>query len=95
MNQRVLHHDAASANDATQAHAPSGGTVRLTTAQALVRYLAAQRVTTEDGSGTEPLFGGVFAIFGHGNVAGIGEALVSAPRSVAHTARAQRTGDGA
>src|SRR5476649_2253565 len=45
-------------------------TLRLTTAQALVRYLAAQQ--TPDG---EPLFGGVFAIFGHGNVAGIGEAL--------------------
>jgi 3D-(3,5/4)-trihydroxycyclohexane-1,2-dione acylhydrolase (decyclizing) len=45
-------------------------TLRLTTAQALVRYLAAQQ--TPDG---ESLFGGVFAIFGHGNVAGIGEAL--------------------
>ena len=44
--------------------------VRLTVAQALVRYLAALR--TENG---EPLFGGVFAIFGHGNVAGMGEAL--------------------
>ncbi|WDD94461.1 3D-(3,5/4)-trihydroxycyclohexane-1,2-dione acylhydrolase (decyclizing) [Burkholderia sp. FERM BP-3421] len=45
-------------------------------AQALVRYLAAQRVAADDGSGrTEPLFGGVFAIFGHGNVAGLGEAL--------------------
>jgi 3D-(3,5/4)-trihydroxycyclohexane-1,2-dione acylhydrolase (decyclizing) len=48
-------------------------TVRLTMAQALVRYLAAQRVRTADG--VEPLFGGVFAIFGHGNVAGVGEAL--------------------
>ena len=48
-------------------------TVRLTMAQALVRYLAAQRVRTT--SGIEPLFGGVFAIFGHGNVAGVGEAL--------------------
>src|SRR3989442_15242683 len=48
-------------------------TVRLTAAQALVRYLAALR-TTADGTST-PLFGGVFAIFGHGNVAGIGEAL--------------------
>ncbi len=48
-------------------------TVRLTMAQALVRYLAAQRVATENG--TEPLFGGVWAIFGHGNVAGLGEAL--------------------
>ncbi|MFL9934320.1 3D-(3,5/4)-trihydroxycyclohexane-1,2-dione acylhydrolase (decyclizing) [Paraburkholderia sp. RL18-103-BIB-C] len=75
MNQRVMHHDAVSANDATQTRTPSSGAIRLTTAQALVRYLAAQRVTCEDGSGTEPLFGGVFAIFGHGNVAGMGEAL--------------------
>jgi 3D-(3,5/4)-trihydroxycyclohexane-1,2-dione acylhydrolase (decyclizing) len=42
-------------------------------AQALVRWLAAQRVV-HDGKRV-PLFGGVFAIFGHGNVAGIGEAL--------------------
>lgn len=48
-------------------------TVRLTMAQALVRYLAALR-TELDGE-TVPLFGGVFAIFGHGNVAGMGEAL--------------------
>ena len=47
--------------------------VRLTMAQALVRYLAAQRTLYE---GREvPLFGGVWAIFGHGNVAGLGEAL--------------------
>src|SRR6516162_5773592 len=53
------------------------GTVRLTTAQALVRYLAGLRVRLEGPHGDEivPLFGGVFAIFGHGNVAGIGEAL--------------------
>jgi 3D-(3,5/4)-trihydroxycyclohexane-1,2-dione acylhydrolase (decyclizing) len=42
-------------------------------AQALVRYLAAQR-TILDGREV-PLFGGVWAIFGHGNVAGLGEAL--------------------
>ena len=48
-------------------------TIRLTMAQALVRYLAALRVDTADGQA--PLFGGVFAIFGHGNVAGLGEAL--------------------
>jgi 3D-(3,5/4)-trihydroxycyclohexane-1,2-dione acylhydrolase (decyclizing) len=48
-------------------------TVRLTMAQALVRYLAALRVDTP--AGTVPLFGGVWAIFGHGNVAGLGEAL--------------------
>ena len=49
-------------------------TVRLTMAQALVRYLAAQQVLDDD-CRTMPLFGGVFAIFGHGNVAGLGEAL--------------------
>ena len=49
------------------------GTVRLTMAQALVRYLSAQR-TVIDGA-ERPLFGGVWAIFGHGNVAGMGEAL--------------------
>ncbi|APA68964.1 3D-(3,5/4)-trihydroxycyclohexane-1,2-dione acylhydrolase (decyclizing) [Janthinobacterium sp. 1_2014MBL_MicDiv] len=49
-------------------------TIRLTMAQALVRYLAALR--TDDGEGgLIPLFGGAFAIFGHGNVAGLGEAL--------------------
>src|SRR2546430_10208455 len=52
------------------------GTVRLTMAQALVRYLAALRAETGLADvGTAPLFGGVFAIFGHGNVAGLGEAL--------------------
>lgn len=48
-------------------------TVRLTMAQALVRYLAAQK-TDIDGE-VVPLFAGMFAIFGHGNVAGLGEAL--------------------
>ena len=48
----------------------ASATVRLTMAQALVRYVAALRVDGENA----PLFGGVFAIFGHGNVAGIGEA---------------------
>jgi 3D-(3,5/4)-trihydroxycyclohexane-1,2-dione acylhydrolase (decyclizing) len=48
-------------------------TVRLTMAQALVRYLAAQR-TEIDGQELS-LIAGVFAIFGHGNVSGLGEAL--------------------
>lgn len=48
-------------------------TVRLTAAQALVRYLGAQ--SNEDG---ERLVAGVWAIFGHGNVAGLGEALYHA-----------------
>jgi len=47
--------------------------VRMTAAQALVRYLAALRAPAPEG--VAPLFGGVFAIFGHGNVAGVGEAL--------------------
>ncbi|MBB3225989.1 3D-(3,5/4)-trihydroxycyclohexane-1,2-dione acylhydrolase (decyclizing) [Luteibacter sp. Sphag1AF] len=50
-------------------------TVRLTCAQALVRYLAALHTQDDDTGERVPLFGGVFAIFGHGNVAGIGEAL--------------------
>ena len=49
-------------------------TVRLTTAQALTRFLINQHVELDDGSEL-PLFAGVWAIFGHGNVAGIGEAL--------------------
>jgi 3D-(3,5/4)-trihydroxycyclohexane-1,2-dione acylhydrolase (decyclizing) len=49
-------------------------TLRLTLAQALVRHLAALRVELDDGR-VVPYFGGAFAIFGHGNVAGLGEAL--------------------
>jgi 3D-(3,5/4)-trihydroxycyclohexane-1,2-dione acylhydrolase (decyclizing) len=60
-------------------------TIRLTMAQALVRYLAAQR-TVCDGREV-PLFGGVWAIFGHGNVACVGEAL-HRHRSVLPTYRA-------
>jgi 3D-(3,5/4)-trihydroxycyclohexane-1,2-dione acylhydrolase (decyclizing) len=49
------------------------GTVRLTTAQALVRFLANQYVERD---GVEHrFFAGVFGIFGHGNVAGVGQAL--------------------
>ncbi|HHY50772.1 MAG TPA: 3D-(3,5/4)-trihydroxycyclohexane-1,2-dione acylhydrolase (decyclizing) [Alphaproteobacteria bacterium] len=48
-------------------------TVRLTMAQAVARFLTAQW-TEIDGQKVR-LFGGVFAIFGHGNVAGLGEAL--------------------
>ncbi|WP_367134349.1 3D-(3,5/4)-trihydroxycyclohexane-1,2-dione acylhydrolase (decyclizing) [Saccharothrix sp. HUAS TT1] len=48
--------------------------MRLTTAQALVRWLLAQRTELPDGA-RAPLFPGVFAIFGHGNVLGLGNAL--------------------
>ena len=48
-------------------------TIRLTTAEAIVRYLTVQR-TVIDGR-DEPLIPGVFAIFGHGNVTCLGPAL--------------------
>jgi 3D-(3,5/4)-trihydroxycyclohexane-1,2-dione acylhydrolase (decyclizing) len=51
-------------------------TVRLTAAQAAIRYLSAQ--FTEIGGKKLPLFAGCWAIFGHGNVAGLGEALYAA-----------------
>ncbi len=49
-------------------------TVRLTTAEALVRWMTAQRSELLDGTEV-PLFAGVFGIFGHGNVLGLGPAL--------------------
>src|SRR5665213_2118062 len=48
-------------------------TIRLTLAQALTRFLSLQ-MTEIDGLKL-PIFGGVWAIFGHGNVAAVGEAL--------------------
>jgi 3D-(3,5/4)-trihydroxycyclohexane-1,2-dione acylhydrolase (decyclizing) len=51
-------------------------TVRLTAAQATVRFLS-QQMTEIEGEKVR-LFAGVFAIFGHGNVAGLGEALQGA-----------------
>lgn len=48
-------------------------TIRLTMAQALAKFMTRQ-MTIIDGEKL-PIFGGVFAIFGHGNVAGLGEAL--------------------
>lgn len=52
------------------------GTMKLTMAQALIAAMAAQK-TVVDGQEL-PLFAGVWAIFGHGNVAGLGEALYAA-----------------
>jgi 3D-(3,5/4)-trihydroxycyclohexane-1,2-dione acylhydrolase (decyclizing) len=60
--------------------------VRLTTAGAIVRFLVAQR-SIVDGRDA-PLFPGVFAIFGHGNVIGLGAALHEA-RSDIPTYRGQ------
>lgn len=74
--------------------------VRLTTAGAVVRFLAAQRIALDDldagaverfgGSGVSaaaevsvPLFGGVYAIFGHGNVTCLGPELALARDALA------------
>jgi 3D-(3,5/4)-trihydroxycyclohexane-1,2-dione acylhydrolase (decyclizing) len=54
-------------------------TVRLTTAQALVRFLAAQ-YSERDGI-ERRLIPGVWGIFGHGNVAGLGQALLQATQT--------------
>ncbi|MDW9817009.1 3D-(3,5/4)-trihydroxycyclohexane-1,2-dione acylhydrolase (decyclizing) [Sinorhizobium meliloti] len=61
-------------------------TVRLTMAQAVARFLTRQ-MTIIDGERV-PIFGSVFAIFGHGNVAGVGEALYGV-RETLPTYRAQ------
>ncbi|THK37405.1 3D-(3,5/4)-trihydroxycyclohexane-1,2-dione acylhydrolase (decyclizing) [Ensifer sp. MPMI2T] len=61
-------------------------TVRLTMAQAVARFLTKQMTIIE--GERVPIFGGVFAIFGHGNVAGVGEALYSV-RETLPTYRAQ------
>ncbi len=51
-------------------------TVNLTVAQAVVKFLGVQY---SESDGTEQrLFAGCFGIFGHGNVAGIGQALLQA-----------------
>jgi len=53
-------------------------TVRLTMAQALVRFLSAQR-TERDGV-DHKFIEGCFGIFGHGNVTGVGQALAQDPQ---------------
>jgi len=54
-------------------HSGGRGTVRLTAAQAIVRFLKLQ--SSERDGISRPLIGGIFGIFGHGNVCGIGPAL--------------------
>ena len=51
-----------------------GATVRLTVAQATIRFLSNQ-YSERDGA-EQRLIAGAFGIFGHGNVAGIGQALL-------------------
>jgi 3D-(3,5/4)-trihydroxycyclohexane-1,2-dione acylhydrolase (decyclizing) len=50
---------------------------RLTTAQAIIQFLKVQFVSRDDER--NPFFAGCFGIFGHGNVAGIGQALQQNP----------------
>jgi 3D-(3,5/4)-trihydroxycyclohexane-1,2-dione acylhydrolase (decyclizing) len=59
----------------------SDRSMRLTTAQALVKHLIAQRIMIDGRE--QSLFGGVFAIFGHGNVVCLGEALKDAEAALA------------
>ena len=54
--------------------------MRLTVAQALVRFLVNQH-TERDGA-EERLIAGTFGIFGHGNVAGVGQALLEQPEAM-------------
>jgi len=67
--------------------------IKLTMAQALQRYLCAQYVEI-DGE-TRRLISGMFAIFGHGNVAGIGEAMQNAGDAMPNLSRPQRAIHGA
>ena len=63
------------ADGITGARTPEAAdTIRLTVAQATVRFLANQYVE-HDGE-RHKFFAGCFGIFGHGNVAGIGQALL-------------------
>ncbi|MEE1650262.1 3D-(3,5/4)-trihydroxycyclohexane-1,2-dione acylhydrolase (decyclizing) [Brachybacterium sp. J144] len=64
----------AGTSSAPAASSAPAGTIRLTVAQALVRFLAAQH-SERDGV-RQRLIPGVFGIFGHGNVAGLGQALL-------------------
>jgi 3D-(3,5/4)-trihydroxycyclohexane-1,2-dione acylhydrolase (decyclizing) len=61
---------------AGQGNARRQGMARLTAAQAMVRFLSQQWIEIDGRE--QKLFAGVFAIFGHGNVAGMGEALYAA-----------------
>ncbi|MBX8689737.1 3D-(3,5/4)-trihydroxycyclohexane-1,2-dione acylhydrolase (decyclizing), partial [Mycobacterium sp. 20091114027_K0903767] len=61
------------------------GTIRLTVAQATIRFLANQYVE-RDGIRSK-FFAGCFGIFGHGNVAGLGQALLQDELEAAESGR--------
>ena len=93
-------HDVVS-NAPRSRHRDAEPTVRLTVAQATIRFLANQYVE-RDGERTK-FFAGCFGIFGHGNVAGLGQALLQDEVEAAEADRAraaicagpQRAGHGA
>ena len=58
----------------TSTPAAQDGTIRLTVAQAVVKFLG-QQYSERDGV-RRKFFAGCFGIFGHGNVAGLGQALL-------------------
>lgn len=64
----------------------NAGTVRLTTAQATIRFLS-QQWTERDGE-RRRLFAGCLGIFGHGNVAGLGQALLQDELAATNAGRA-------
>jgi len=65
-------------------------TVRLTSAQAIVRYLVQQYVERD---GVEQRFiAGALGIFGHGNVAGVGQALMQSPDLPFYLVRNEQSG---
>ncbi|CAN5719988.1 hypothetical protein BH18ACI4_BH18ACI4_04370 [soil metagenome] len=80
--------------EAKPSHAPSEPrrhhdatmkTQRRTTAQALIRFLLNQYVERDEKE--RPFFAGVWGIFGHGNVAGVGQALQQTPGLTYYLAR--------
>ena len=66
-------------------------TIRLTTAQALLKFLNQQYISI-DGKET-PYVEGIFHVYGHGNVLGIGQALEQDPGHLKVTVE-KRTRDG-
>ena len=70
-------------------------TIRLTAAQALIKYLQQQYLESDSSDATEQpeaIFSGAFAIFGHGNVAGLGEALIRSVKPFQPIARIMNKG---
>ena len=50
-------------------------TLKMTVSEAIVKFLVAQKIEDDRDGVVKPLIPGVYAIFGHGNALGLGEAL--------------------